>query len=239
MTTDSLEGPDVPRDTPRAADCRPLVELARCFVERRLVPWPEFRAALVVGSVAHGEARPTSDVDCLFVFEPLDVRIVPAEFVRRPDTDTVHDIFSVDAAFGGAHDQLQASFEELLKLLHALNGFWLPYRSRWLRSALPLPWSPPAFGDAVDRLVGDVELSRGGLRRRQEILAGLLRASGERAREAGLDGAEAGAFVRLHPDLGYAHNMDAWRAAHHALRRARAGGAPGCARDEHDLGGTR
>src|ERR687887_207831 len=72
-----------------------LIELTRCFVQRKLVPWPEFRAAFIVGSVAHREARPDSDVDCLFVFDRLDERIVPAEFVWCPDTDAIYTIFEV------------------------------------------------------------------------------------------------------------------------------------------------
>ncbi len=76
--------------------------LMRQFVERNLEPWSEFQAALVVGSVAHGEARVDSDVDCIFLFDPLDERIVPAEFVWSPTTDTYSTIFEVDAlAVGG------------------------------------------------------------------------------------------------------------------------------------------
>ncbi len=76
--------------------------LMRQFVERKLEPWPEFQACLVVGSVAHGEARADSDVDCVFLFDPLDERMVPAEFVWSPTTDTYSTIFEVDAlAVGG------------------------------------------------------------------------------------------------------------------------------------------
>lgn len=79
-----------------------LVSLARRFVERELVPWPEFRAALIVGSVAHGEARPSSDVDCIFVFDRPEERIVPAEFVWDPVTGAISSIFDVDAEEIGA-----------------------------------------------------------------------------------------------------------------------------------------
>lgn len=63
------------------------IDLAREFVERELVPWPEFVAALITGSVGHDEARSNSDVDMILVFDPLDVRIVPGEFAWTPAAD--------------------------------------------------------------------------------------------------------------------------------------------------------
>ncbi|CAN5520235.1 hypothetical protein BH09CHL1_BH09CHL1_13010 [soil metagenome] len=74
------------------------IELMREFVRRKLEIWPEFVAALIVGSVAHGEARSDSDLDCVMVFDKLDEAIVPAEFVWVPATDTYHTIFEVDAS---------------------------------------------------------------------------------------------------------------------------------------------
>lgn len=74
------------------------IELMRRFVQRKLDVWPEFIASLVVGSVAHGEARADSDVDCVLVFDKLDEAIVPAEFVWVPATDAYHTIFEVDAS---------------------------------------------------------------------------------------------------------------------------------------------
>jgi len=74
------------------------VELMREFVHRKLEVWPEFVAALVVGSIAHGEARSDSDVDCVLVFDKLDEAIVPAEFVWIPATDSCHTIFEVEAS---------------------------------------------------------------------------------------------------------------------------------------------
>jgi predicted nucleotidyltransferase len=74
------------------------LELMRRFVHRKLEAWPEFVAALIVGSVAHGEARFDSDVDCVLVFDKLDEAIVPAEFVWVPATDSYHTIFEVEAS---------------------------------------------------------------------------------------------------------------------------------------------
>jgi hypothetical protein len=70
-------------------------------VQRKLEVWPEFVTALNVGSVAYNEARPQSDVDCIFIFDPLDECIVPAEFIWVPSTDTYHTIFEMDAAEDG------------------------------------------------------------------------------------------------------------------------------------------
>lgn len=72
--------------------------LMRRFVHRKPEVWPEFVAALVVGSVAHGEERSDSDVDCVLVFDRLDEAIVPAEFVWVPATDSYHTIFEVEAS---------------------------------------------------------------------------------------------------------------------------------------------
>jgi len=74
------------------------MELMRRFVHRKLEVWPEFVAVLIVGSVAHEEARSASDVDCVLVFDKLDEAIVPAEFVWVPATDSYHTIFEVEAS---------------------------------------------------------------------------------------------------------------------------------------------
>jgi len=74
------------------------IELMHRFVHRKLEVWPEFVAVLIVGSVAHGEARPDSDVDCVLVFDKMDEAIVPAEFVWAPATDSYHTIFEVEAS---------------------------------------------------------------------------------------------------------------------------------------------
>jgi hypothetical protein len=74
------------------------IDLAREFVERKLVPWAAFEAALITGSVGHGEARLNSDVDMILVFDPLDVRIVPGEFVWTPvASDDFHPIVGAGA----------------------------------------------------------------------------------------------------------------------------------------------
>jgi hypothetical protein len=91
------------------------IELMREFVHRKLEVWPEFVAALIVGSVAHVEARSDSDVDCVLVFDTLNEAIVPAEFVWVPASDTYHTIFEVDASeVGGIQiDAKRMSLDDL------------------------------------------------------------------------------------------------------------------------------
>ncbi len=280
-----------------------LIRLARLFVERELDPWPEFVAALIVGSVAHGEARPDSDVDCILVFDPLDERIVPAEFVWIPETDSCHTIFEVEAsevggvqidakrmsleefrtreweegfkhdladalvlrdrsgevtavleerlrypeelrrsrvakhcarawyyaeewrlkawlARGGpacAHDQLDAAFGEVVELLHAYNAVWMPWRYRWLLSALKLPWLPEGFGESADAIVAAASPTEESLAERRSSVVRVLDAIGSELRAAGLLADPGEAFAAAHPELGYGHNMDAWRRGHERL----------------------
>ncbi len=81
-----------------AVQANSQIELMRRFVHRKLEVWPEFVAALIVGGVAHEEARSDSDVDCVLVFDKLDEAIVPAEFVWVSATDSYHTIFEVEAS---------------------------------------------------------------------------------------------------------------------------------------------
>lgn len=74
------------------------LELMHRFVHRKLEVWPECVAVLIVGSIAHGEARSDSDIDCVLVFDKVDEAIVPAEFVWVPATDSYHTIFDVEAS---------------------------------------------------------------------------------------------------------------------------------------------
>lgn len=283
------------------------MRLTRLFIERELKVWPEFRAALIVGSIAHGENRVDSDVDCIFVFDQLDERVVPAEFVWVPQTGAYHSIFEVEASdvggvqidawrvsteefrrsewdeglrhdlaaaiviadrggtsslllherlqysdalrqcrvaehFGragyyseewrvqewigrggleGAHDQLTAAFEEVLKLLHAYNRVWLPWRYRWLVSARKLAWLPDGFHDRVQTITTSVSQSQDSLIQRRAAVTGLLSTIGESLRAEGLVAEPDEAFRATHPGLGYGHNMEAWRQGHREILKER------------------
>jgi hypothetical protein len=273
------------------------------FVRRKLEPWPQFVGALVLGSVAHGEGRSDSDLDCVLVFDPMDEGIVPAEFVWEPGSDTFHTIFEVDAVdVGGvqidakrmsladfrtlgwpegfrhelahalvlsdragtlagilqeriaypeairrarvedllnwadyslaewrllgwldrggiecAHDQLTAAFETILQLLHACNGEWMPWRYRWLVSAQRLAWLPPDFRSRALEVTSRVEPTRESLLHRRAELTALLADIQAELQAVGLVSDADEAFLATHPGLGYAHNFDAWRAAHTTL----------------------
>src|SRR5699024_11035722 len=92
------------------------VGLMREFVNRKLVDWPEFIAALITGSVAHGEARPDSDIDCILIFDQVNEAIVPAEFVWDPSSDTYCTIFETEATSGNGIqiDASRVALEEFL-----------------------------------------------------------------------------------------------------------------------------
>jgi hypothetical protein len=283
------------------------IELMRQFVHRKLDVWPEFVAALVVGSVAHGEARPDSDVDCVLVFDPLDEAIVPAEFVWTPATDSYHTIFEVEASdVGGiqidakrvaledfrrqewpesfrhdlahavvlcdrrqavtglitarlaypesvrlsrirdhvgwaeyylaewrllgwidrggiesAHDQLNAAFEELIQLLHAYNREWLPWRYRWMLSARKLSWLPDDYPQRAAGITSRVAANTESVLERRSEISSLLDDTLDRLQADGLLASPDAAFIAAHPELGYAHNFDAWREAHRKLLHMR------------------
>jgi hypothetical protein len=277
-------------------DCldRPI-QRTRLLVERQLEPWPEFLAALVIGSVATGEARPDSDVDCLSVFERLDECIVPAEFVRQPEPDAISTIFEVDAdqnwavqidskrvaladffaaewedglkhelsqaivlfdreglllpqiagklhysdeirtqrvaalvatiehtlaawrvqswltrgGLGCAHEQLTGALEDVLQLLHAVNRVWLPWRNRWLISALKLPWLPLDFATRAQQASGNGGLSEADLWRRHTLLLQLYRDIRIKLNADFGNVDPEDTFARVHPELGHAYNMEA------------------------------
>lgn len=67
---------------------RRKIKQVRDFIAARLVGEPTFRGAVVTDSVAHGDARADSDVDMFLLFRPLDLAIVPGDFVWSPRLDS-------------------------------------------------------------------------------------------------------------------------------------------------------
>lgn len=120
-----------------------------------------------------------------------------------------------------AHDQLTAALEELIQLLHAYNREWLPWRYRWMASAQRLSWLPDDYPrralEITSRVSGDKESV---LKRRSEIIS-VLEDTQDRLQSEGLLAGPVEAFIAAHPGLGYAHNFDAWKAAHQELLRKR------------------
>ena len=67
--------------------CRRKVAQVRDFLRRRLADEESFVGAVITDSVAHGDARADSDVDMFLIFEPLDLAIVPGDFLYSPLTN--------------------------------------------------------------------------------------------------------------------------------------------------------
>ena len=67
------------------------------YVRRHCVPEPAVQAVIAIGSAASGEAGADSDIDAIVFLDPYDLYAVPAEFAWRPDADSIHSIFSVEA----------------------------------------------------------------------------------------------------------------------------------------------
>lgn len=97
-----------------------LMQMTRRFVQRNLEPYPPFIAAVIVGSVAHHEARTDSDVDCIFVFDDVDERLVPTEFAWSFATNTYHSIFE---SVADAAERIQIDAKRL-SLVQFADGEW-------------------------------------------------------------------------------------------------------------------
>ena len=75
------------RSLPDNPHSRRKVGQVRAFIAARLAGEPSFRGAVVTDSVAHGDARADSDVDMFLIFRPLDLAVVPGDFVWSPQLD--------------------------------------------------------------------------------------------------------------------------------------------------------
>ena len=72
------------RSIPDNPHCRRKVEQVLDFLTARLHGEPSFQGAVITDSVAQGDARADSDVDMFLLFSPLDLAIVPGDFVWSP-----------------------------------------------------------------------------------------------------------------------------------------------------------
>lgn len=75
------------RSAPDNPHSRRKVGQVREFIAARLAGEPSFKGAVVTDSVAHGDARADSDVDMFLIFRPLDLAVVPGDFVWSPRLD--------------------------------------------------------------------------------------------------------------------------------------------------------
>lgn len=55
------------------------------FIGLELEPEPAFKGAVVTESVAQGDARATSDIDMIVLFEPIRLDVIPGDFLWSPD----------------------------------------------------------------------------------------------------------------------------------------------------------
>ena len=72
------------RSEPDNPHSRRKIRQVRDFIAARLQDEPSFRGAVITDSVAHGDARADSDVDMFLLFRPLDLAIVPGDFIWSP-----------------------------------------------------------------------------------------------------------------------------------------------------------
>lgn len=72
------------RSVPDNPHSRRKIGQVRDFIAARLAGETSFRGAVVTDSVAHGDARADSDVDMFLLFRPLDLAVVPGDFVWSP-----------------------------------------------------------------------------------------------------------------------------------------------------------
>lgn len=78
----------------------------------RLAPHDAVRGVVATGSVAIGRARagddlvPGSDIDAVVFMDPLDLYLLPAEFVWRPADNSYHSIFADDPELDRVGTQL-------------------------------------------------------------------------------------------------------------------------------------
>ena len=61
------------------------IEQAKKFIELELEPERAFKAAVITESVAQGDARQTSDIDMIVLFEPLRLDVIPGDFLWSPN----------------------------------------------------------------------------------------------------------------------------------------------------------
>jgi hypothetical protein len=68
------------------------------FIKRALAPYAAIQGVVGIGSIATGHAHAGSDIDALVFLDPLDLYVVPAEFIWLPSDSSFHSIFSREEA---------------------------------------------------------------------------------------------------------------------------------------------
>jgi hypothetical protein len=81
-------------------------------IDRLLEPERSVCGVVVVGSVATGHARDSSDIDAILFMDPVDRYILPTESIWCPWDDTFHSIFVSDQQIQQKGIQLDLSFRD-------------------------------------------------------------------------------------------------------------------------------
>jgi hypothetical protein len=115
-----------------------------------------------------------------------------------------------------AHDRLHASYDYMIQALFALNWRWRPWRNREMSYLLALPWLPERFDQRVLTAMNAPSLEWPGYIERVKSLRQLFGDLLTRLSDEGVytEDPIGEAFVRSHPEIGRAWNMDAWNRKH-------------------------
>ena len=106
------------------------IEQAKKFIELELEPERAFKAAVVTESVAQGDARQTSDIDMIVLFDPLRLDVIPGDFLWSPDARD----FLTRHAKGRAHTENMVHFDTNRVALSDYKKGICPEFSRYLLS---------------------------------------------------------------------------------------------------------
>jgi hypothetical protein len=84
-------------------------------ITRFVEPETCIHGVVVVGSVATGHARESSDIDAILFMDPIDRYILPTESIWCPWDDTFHSIFVPDQHIQQNGIQLDLSFRDMVE----------------------------------------------------------------------------------------------------------------------------
>lgn len=112
-----------------------------------------------------------------------------------------------------------AGLEDVVRLVHACNGAFVPYRYRWLLSMEQLEWVPEGFGAFRDAVlapaVSDPEERLAVACAAFDLVLAQVDAH---FRELGWARHAGEVWADSHRELGFGSNMDEWKRAHRTLR---------------------
>ena len=120
------------------------------FIKKVMEPFPAVLGVVGIGSLATGRCKPESDIDAIVFMDPLDLYIVPAEFIWIPRTNTFHSIFEASEAV--QNKGIQFDFTRLDFRLWSQNEFAWP---EGRRSELSQSWLAFDRNGRIQNLIAD------------------------------------------------------------------------------------